>query len=155
MAYPNSTGPDVATKATTFDVSSNTTNYLNGADWNRVAGLVNTLRKQLVGDYRGFVERRSSGTRTAVRVYTAVAMVDGYRKSVASGRVLIPGSTGTTYVWIRWNPTGVAGVVKTAASEPAPYATATRDMPLAKVAISGGAVTVTHHRPDWVLGIAR
>lgn len=155
MAYPNSTGPDVQTKATTYDVTVNTSSFLNGADWNRVAGLANVMRKQLVGSYRGFVERRSAGTLTAVRVSTAIALVDGYRKTVASARVLIPGITGTTYVWARWNATGVPAAIRTAAAEPSPYATTTRDLPLAKVVISGGAMTITHHRPDWVIGSSR
>ena len=155
MAYPLSTGPDVSAKATTYDVASNTSNFLNGADWNSMRTLVRALRGQLVGDYRFFCERRTSGNLTAVRVHTGMYLADGYRKAVASARVLIPGVTGTTYVWVRGNPTGVAGVVKTAAAEPAPYATATRDFPVAKVVISGGAMAITHLRPDWVIGWGR
>lgn len=152
MAYPNSTGPDVPLKATTYDVVTNTANFFNGADWNRMRTLVNALQRQMAGDYRGYVERRTGGTLTAVRVLTGSAMVDGYRKTVASGRVLIPGSTGTTYVWARWNVGTAAATIRTAAAEPSPYATATRDMPLAKVVRSGGLMTITHLRPDWVLG---
>jgi hypothetical protein len=155
LTFPFSTGPDVLTKSTTYDVSSNTSNFFNGKDWNDLRTLVRAMRSVLVGSYRGFCERRSAGTLTALRVHTAMYLADGYRKTVASARVLIPGVTGTTYVWIRGNPTGVAGVVKTAATEPAPYATATRDFPIAKVVISGGAMTITSERPDWVLGIAR
>lgn len=151
MAYPISTGPAVSTKATTFDATVNTANFLNGADWNRAAALLNAMRGQLVGSYRGFVERRSSGTITAVRVHTCMAMVDGYRKTVASARVLIPGITGTTYVWVRGNTGPTAMTIRTAASEPTPYATSTRDFPLAAVNRSGGAMTITSYRPDWVL----
>jgi hypothetical protein len=155
MVYPATTGPTISTKATTFDVPTNTANFWNGADANDHRTLLEALKKQLVGDYRCFCERRSSGTLTAVRVHTGIYLADGYRKTVASARVLIPGVTGTTYVWVRGNPTGVAGVVKTAAVEPAPYATSTRDFPVAKVVISLGKMTVTHLRPDWILGIAR
>lgn len=155
MAYPNSTGPTLQVKSTAYDVTTGQSSFFNGADWNDARTLLHGLRGQLVGSYRGFCERRSSGTLTALRVHTAQYLTDGYRKTVASARVLIPGITGTTYVWIRGNPTGVAGVVKTAASEPHPYATATRDFPIAKVVISGGAMTITSTRPDWVLGTTR
>lgn len=152
MTYPFSTGPDVQAKSTTFDVPSNTANFFNGKDWNDLRTLVQAFRGQLVGDYRFFCERRSSGTLTAVKVHTGALLTDGYRKTVASARVLIPGITGTTYVWCRGNVTGVAGVIKTAAAEPHPYATATRDFPIAKVVISGGGMAITHLRPDWVMG---
>lgn len=155
MAYPFSTGPEIQAKSTSYDVPSNTANFLNGQDWNDARTLLRALRSQLVGDYRFFVERRSSGTLTAVRVHTGQYLADGYRKTVASARVLIPGVTGTTYVWVRGNATGIAGVVKTAATEPAPYATATRDFPVAKVVKTGGTMTITHLRPDWVMGTAR
>lgn len=151
MSYPVSTGPAVESKSTAFDAPTNTGNFLNGADWNRLAGLVNAMRGQLVGTYRGFVERRSSGTMTAVVVHTAMALVDGYRKTVASARLLIPGTTGSTYVWIRGNTGATAMTVRTAASEPSPYQTTTRDFPLARVTRSGGAMTITSYRPDWVL----
>lgn len=151
MAYPNSTGPSLTTKATTYDVSTNTSQHFNGGDWNDLRTLVHAMRGQLVGSYRGYTERRSPTTLTAVRVHTIQVVADGYRKTVASGRLLIPGVTGTVYVYGRANTGSAAMSIRTAAAEPAPYATTTRDFPIAKVAISGGAMTVTHLRPDWVL----
>ncbi len=151
MTYPNDTGPLLPTKATTYDATTNTSQHFNGADWNNLRTLVHALRDQLVGSYRGFVERRSGGTLTAVRVHTCQALVDGRRKTVLSGRVLIPGVTGTVWVYVRGNTGTTAMAVRTAAAEPNPYATATRDFPLARVVISGGTMTITHTRPDWVM----
>jgi len=151
MTYPNDTGPNIPTKATLYDSTTATAQHFNGADWNGLRTLVNALRSQLVGSYRGFVERRSAGTLTAVKVHTCQALVDGRRKVLTAGRVLIPGVTGTTWVYARGNTGATVMAVRTAAAEPTPYATATRDFPLAKVVISGGAMTITHTRPDWVM----
>lgn len=150
MTYPYTTGQDLAQKATTFDVAVNTSNFFNGADWNRCREYVNGLMRQMVGGHRAFVERRGAGL-TAVTVHTGTVMADGYRKTIASARVLIPGVTGTTWVWGRANTGSAACTVRTAASEPAPYATTTRDFPIAKVVKSGGTMTITHVRPDWIL----
>lgn len=151
MTYPNDTGPTLPTKATLYDSTTATSQHFNGADWNNMRTLVHALRGQLVGSYRGFVERRSAGTMTAVVVHTCQALVDGYRKTVLSGRVLIPGATGTTWVYVRGNTGSAAMAVRTAAAEPSPYATATRDFPLARVVKSGGTMTIHHTRPDWVM----
>lgn len=151
MAFPNSTGPRLDEKATTYDVTTSTANFLNGADWNRMRTHVHSLIQCLVGSYRGFVERRSAGTLSAVSMHTASLFVDGYRKTVASARILIPAVTGMQFVWIRCNTGAATPVVKTAAIEPSPYATTTRDLPIAKVQINLGKMTITHTRPDWAL----
>lgn len=149
--FPNGTGPALQSKSTSYDATTNTTQHMNGADWNDARTLIHAMRDALAGSYRGFVERRSGGTLTAVRVHTCQALVDGRRKTVASGRLLIPGVTGTVWVYVRGNTGATVMAVRTAAAEPAPYATATRDFPLAKVVISGGAMTITATRPDWVM----
>lgn len=151
MTYPNDTGPLLQTKATTYDTPVNTSQHFNAKDWNDMRTLVHALRNQLVGTYRGYVERRSAGTLTAVRVHTLMALVDGYRKSTAVSQLLIPGVTGSTWVYVQGNTGPTAMIVRTAAAEPSPYGTVSRFFPLARVDISGGQMTVTHTRPDWVL----
>jgi hypothetical protein len=153
--FPNGTGPALATKSTVYDAATNTSAHWNGADANNHKTILSAAKAILAGSYRGYAHRRSASTLTAVQVHTGIVFVDGYRKTFASGRVLIPGATGTVYVIVRANPTGVAAVVRTAAAEPTPYPTATRDFPLARVDITGGAMTVTPIRPDWVLGWGR
>lgn len=152
MTYPTNTGPELATKDTTKDVSVNTSQFFNGQDWNDMRTLVHGLRDQMVGTPRAAVAVRSSGTLTAVTVRTATVLVDGYFKEVASARVLKPGVTGTTIVAVRPNPTGIAGAVVTFATAQAPYATTTRDFPIARVRVTGGVQTIEHIRPDWILG---
>jgi hypothetical protein len=100
----------------------------------------------------GSTRARSASTLTAVTVHTVMALIDGYRKTVASGRLLIPGVTGTQFVYVRGNNTSTPMAIRTAAAEPAPYATTTRDFPIAKITITGGTLTVEQIRPDWVYG---
>ena len=157
MAFPNSTGPLIETKSVAKDKTSNTSAYLNGADWNNARTILEATKRIYAGSYRGWVARRSLTTITAVSVHTVSYMADGYRKEVASGRVVLPLASGTYYVWVRGNATGVAGVVKTAAVEPAPYASGTRDFPLASVLVltTTPDLRVTHIRPDWIIGWGR
>lgn len=150
MSFPYVTGADVPAKATTFDVSANTSNFINGADWNLLRGYVNAMQRWIVGGERFFCERRGTSL-TAVTVHTGTVMENGRRKTIASARVLMPGTTGTTWVWGRANVGATPGQIVTGAAEPTVYATTTLDFPIAKVVRTGGTVTITHVRPDWIL----
>lgn len=150
--FPNGTGPALQTKLTSYDATTNTSSHWNGADANNLKTIASASKAILAGSYRGYCHRRTSGNLTAVTVHTIQALVNGYRKTVASARVLIPGVTGTQFVYCRGNVTGLAMAIRTAATEPAPYATSTRDFPVAKVTITGGLMTIEQTRPDWIIG---
>jgi len=150
--FPYGTGPLLETKDTSRD--GGTSAHWDGSDANDHKAILEVVKRQLAGSYRGWVSRKTSGNLTGILVHTLNVLVDGYRKTLAPTSTVLDGATGTYYVYAKCN-TGNAGVeVATAASEPAPYSTATRDYPLASVYITGGDMSISHIRPDAIMGNA-